>query len=775
MSRHQVFYCARRARLPITLPTQAHPFRTRTRPLPSSHRRRGISALLVAGAIVGSCTGDTTAPVGPTTVTTSVHVAANFPQLAQNAAFAVLVPFTRVHVSITHVDGSPALDTTLTVASSVRPLSYDFSVKLSASTPTSGERMSLELSFVDTNGTIVFRAGPSAIMIGTAVSSSLTIDAMYAGPGVSANSVQISPRTLNVNAGGNFSFSATAVDASSTTIQNAPIEWVSLDTTRATMSSNIIGVGKAQTRRGTTRIIAQLITGQADTVALNVRPVASSIALVAGNAQTATIGNATAPTLAQPLVVKVIASDSLAIAGVTVNFAALNGGSVAPAIAVTDSNGVAQTSWTLANSVGLQTANASASGLTGSPVTFSATGQASVVNPRPLQLAGYLWELGMRQNSGIGTVIAMPTVLAQALTVSLTSADPTIATVPATVTIPAGASSAFFTLTAHDVIGTTQITASALGFSSASHAAQVTKPQFRLWPPSYVYTTYPMQFYVTAVDAYGNNPAVNQDVVVTLTSLTPSVVAIDSATVTIPAGTGSSNWATLSALAPGTGRITASDARTAVYAYLPNTASIDAAIPHASLNFLNLDLGLGQYFPSGVPLGTPAAATMTVPITHSRSGITTTPSSVVIAQGRFGAAFNVVATATGVDTITISPPGYVPASGQVVVGPGTFGTYFGWPASLRVGDSVHVTIGTFGPVGISSRNVVASTVISVLSNANIQVVSGVPNSAPLTSITVPADADNVRVYIKGVAAGTGSLSLSAPTYTPFTTSTTVTP
>jgi trimeric autotransporter adhesin len=66
------------------------------------------------------------------------------------------------------------------------------------------------------------------------------------------------------------------------------------------------------------------------------------------------------------------------VAGVTVTFAVTaGGGAVSPSTVVTNASGIATlTSWTLGTTAGANTVTASASGLTGSPVTFNATGTA---------------------------------------------------------------------------------------------------------------------------------------------------------------------------------------------------------------------------------------------------------------------------------------------------------------------------------------------------------------------------------------------------------------
>lgn len=97
-------------------------------------------------------------------------------------------------------------------------------------------------------------------------------------------------------------------------------------------------------------------------------PTASAIAAVSGGSQTGKAEGA----LSAPLVVKVTSSSGAAISGVTVSFATASG-SLNPSSATTDASGNAQTIWTLGSVIGAQSATASAAGLTGSPVSFSAT------------------------------------------------------------------------------------------------------------------------------------------------------------------------------------------------------------------------------------------------------------------------------------------------------------------------------------------------------------------------------------------------------------------
>ena len=123
-----------------------------------------------------------------------------------------------------------------------------------------------------------------------------------------------------------------------------------------------------------------------------------------GDAQAGTAGVA----LATPL--RVVVTDAgVAQSGVTVTWATANGGTLAPGGA-TDASGIATATWTLGAGGGAQTASASVSGATGSPVTFTATapvvptitvgpGGAAVFSPLTLtinagQSVHFVWATG---------------------------------------------------------------------------------------------------------------------------------------------------------------------------------------------------------------------------------------------------------------------------------------------------------------------------------------------------------------------------------------------
>lgn len=105
---------------------------------------------------------------------------------------------------------------------------------------------------------------------------------------------------------------------------------------------------------------------------------ATTVAISAGNNQSAPAGTnvATAPAA------RVTDANGNGVPGVTVTFQVTGGGgSIAGAAPATNASGVATiTSWTLGNAVGANSLSATAPGLTGSPLTFNATGVTGVAS-----------------------------------------------------------------------------------------------------------------------------------------------------------------------------------------------------------------------------------------------------------------------------------------------------------------------------------------------------------------------------------------------------------
>jgi hypothetical protein len=123
---------------------------------------------------------------------------------------------------------------------------------------------------------------------------------------------------------------------------------------------------------GLQQVRAQAVGGGAPTTLLiifsatAVSGSGSLIAAVSGDDQTAPVNSA----LADSLVVKVSDGNGNPVSGITINWAAVGGGSVDPAAVITGTNGRAATARVLGPTSGQQSAQATGTGLAGSPVTF---------------------------------------------------------------------------------------------------------------------------------------------------------------------------------------------------------------------------------------------------------------------------------------------------------------------------------------------------------------------------------------------------------------------
>ena len=147
------------------------------------------------------------------------------------------------------------------------------------------------------------------------------------------------------------------------------------------------------------------------------------------------------------------------------------------------------------------------------------------------------------------------------MTVNLRCVAAEICETPATVTIPAGQSRAYINVGGLE-LGSTQIEASAAGMDSIYINVETVAPTLRLQsvPASlkagqkansiYVSAEVPGAYWSTS--QYPSNP-----LTITFTSSVPSIGNVTD-TVTWNANTGSSTYATFTAVAPGTTQITAS-------------------------------------------------------------------------------------------------------------------------------------------------------------------------------------------------------------------------
>ncbi|MBW7933685.1 MAG: Ig-like domain-containing protein [Gemmatimonadaceae bacterium] len=384
---------------------------------------------------------------------------------------------------------------------------------------------------------------------------------------------------------------------------------------------------------------------------------------------------------------------------------------------------------------------------------------------------------GMRQTSGSsGFYVYTQNNVASPVTVNLVSTDPRVASVPSSVTIPAGSYYAYFGVVALDTVGTIQVQATATGFGPASPmTVQVTQPRFAISTNTSPRTTSGTQtITVYAQDANGTNHLTTEAVTVTLASSSGAVASIDSTTVTIPAGGYYSNTAKWSPLAVGTAQLSATDPRAALYKYNTGTVNVTVNNPNVNLSWTStIKLGLGQYFDNYTSTSDNQAAATTVNLGHVGTTKVSLPSSVTIPSGSYYAYFRMSGSAVGTDSIvaSINSPYHIPDTAYVVVD-SSRADITSWPTTLAVGDSALVTLYTRDGDGYNNR-VLAAETFTISTGSGIEIRSG---NTVVTSVTIPADGQSVSFYVKATAAGSPTATFTNPHHKQvITPSITVTP
>ncbi|MGH7655046.1 MAG: beta strand repeat-containing protein, partial [Gemmatimonadaceae bacterium] len=241
----------------------------------------------------------------------SLSLAPVFPRAYQQLpdAFAI-APFTSVRVLFLRATGEAALDTTVAFPANADSLALSFAVPLSPSAPAAGEPLTALIYCLDARGDTLFKGGPVPAFASarTDAQGAITISLQYAGAGASASNVRITPKTLTAAPGDRFTFTTSALDANGVAVGGAPVVFRAADSTIAILPSPASGAGHVITTpgaHGSTLVIAQLITGAADTAVLTVQtpapPAAGAAATLAFTSQPA--GSTAGSTLAPSIVV----------------------------------------------------------------------------------------------------------------------------------------------------------------------------------------------------------------------------------------------------------------------------------------------------------------------------------------------------------------------------------------------------------------------------------------------------------------------------------------
>jgi len=379
--------------------------------------RRVVWVLLVT-VVALSCLRDSTAPR-----LVSGHLAVA-PVFESGAAGIVDFDRARITVERPGSNSGPVLDTVIAIPATADSIDLSVSVSLSAAS----EDLLVYLRLVNAAGDTVFRTNPYPLPVTVTANGGTTpieTQIAYVGVGSDAVSVVIGTPDTAVFFGQTLQLDAVAWGSLEQPIPGTPIAWRSLDSTRVRVPNRAVGQVVGGPARGTARIVAQLLTGPADTVLIAAQPVASALSRVSGDSQTAVPGVA----LPLPLRVRVTATDGLGVR-VPVTFRALTAGdSVGPGLVVSDSAGYAETNASVGPAAGPRTFQASVAGIA-APVTFTATALSGAVASVTLDRTadtiprGATLQYAATARDSLGNPVSV--------TIGWTSTGPSVATVSGT-------------------------------------------------------------------------------------------------------------------------------------------------------------------------------------------------------------------------------------------------------------------------------------------------------------------------------------------------------
>lgn len=382
-----------------------------------------------------------------------------------------------------------------------------------------------------------------------------------------------------------------------------------------------------------------------------------------------------------------------------------------------------------AGSTGQATLGATASGYA------PASAQVTVVGSPLLSLTPSSASIGVGRTATLR--VARSSGFASALTVNLSSLSPSIATVPASVSIPATQSGATFDVTGV-VPGNAVIRAGASGLANVDATVQVHAVKLTAPANQFVAEGATANLAVTLSD-----PAPAGGLTIAVSNSAPSLVGTP-ATVAVAAGATSAQVAVTGTSAAGAG----ADLGFSAPGY-------DGATTHVTVGRIVPKLGDGSLdVPQGVTLDVPVTLSLPAPpggVTIALSSyvpgiIDIAPAQVTIAQGQTSATVavrGVAQGATGIELRSVDAQGIDGISDATVTPPVRL--YVGTPDPLVLGKtlvgSIYVGLVTDGTS--NSRTLDYPLTIAVTSGDPAKV------SAP-TQVTLPANQSNVSVPLTGV-------------------------
>jgi adhesin/invasin len=218
---------------------------------------------------------------------------------------------------------------------------------------------------------------------------------------------RISAAARSDSIGGSFTDTVMVTDGSGNAVAGVAVTWAIGGSGTLTPGSPTTDANGIATATRTLGAAAGAVTDTAKATGLTGSPVLFTVTTTSGNATTLapSAGNNQTDTVGHTLAVAyaVLATDRAAnpVQNVSVAWAVSGGGSVSAPSTTTGVNGITSVTRTLGPTAGPQGAIATAAGLTGSPVTFTAT----ATNDMPTSVAV---SAGNNQSATVGTAVPTP-------------------------------------------------------------------------------------------------------------------------------------------------------------------------------------------------------------------------------------------------------------------------------------------------------------------------------------------------------------------------------
>ena len=340
---------------------------------------------------------------------------------------------------------------------------------------------------------------------------------------------------------------------------------------------------------------------------------------------------------------------------------------------------------------------------------------------------------------GSGTLtVTLAAAQTTATSVALLSGNPGIASVPASVTVPAGQVSATFAVAAASP-GSADITASVNGTSAVSHVTVTPAPP-------------------TVVSLL---PAVSSVTLGASTTLTLTLSAAQSTDTTVPVAASPADIVSAPAqvVVPAGQTSVTVTIGTVAFGQAGVTATLNGSSASAVVNVVPLPVALGAIVPSTLTMNVGATSSFTVSINATQPANTVValsaddpsvlqvPPSATIAQGQTSATFTATALSVGNAVITASANNTTKsASVHVSPQPAAIASLLPSALPLQQGATGSLTLA----INVAQE---ADTSASLASSA--PAVASVP-----ASVTVPAGATSVSIPVTAIGPGSADISAS---------------